>query len=117
QDRGRGRILCPGDEAQRGAVGLDDPNIAMTLKGLAAVAAAKKNYANAEIFYQKALAIREKALGAEHPETDESLHVLAAFYRQRGRYADSRMYYSRSVNVEMKRLGADDPKLLATIGN
>jgi hypothetical protein len=38
-------------------------------------------YAKAEPLFQRALAIREKALGPEHPDTGLSLSTLAELYR------------------------------------
>jgi hypothetical protein len=48
------------------------------------------DYANAESFYKRSLAIREKALGPEHPDTATSLHNLAALYRFHGRLRQGR---------------------------
>ena len=41
---------------------------------------AQGRYAKAEPLYQRALAIREKALGPEHPDVATSLNNLAALY-------------------------------------
>jgi hypothetical protein len=39
--------------------------------------------------FQRALAIREKALGRDHPDVATSLNNLAALYDVQGRYADA----------------------------
>ena len=47
-------------------------------------------FLDAEPFYKRALAIREKALGPDHPDVATSLNNLAVLYNNQGRYADCR---------------------------
>ena len=49
----------------------------------------RARYPEAKPLYQRALAIREKALGPEHPDMATSLNNLALLYNNQGRYADA----------------------------
>ena len=54
-----------------------------SLNNLAVLYKTEGRYAKAEPLYQRALAIREKALGPEHPDVATSLNNLAALYQPR----------------------------------
>ena len=54
-------------------------------------------YAEAQTFFEKALAIREKALGPEHPDVAASLNNLAELYRAQGQYAKAEPLYQRAL--------------------
>jgi tetratricopeptide (TPR) repeat protein len=51
--------------------------VANSLNNLADLYGAQGRYARAEPLYQRALAIREKALGPDHPDVATSLSNLA----------------------------------------
>ena len=69
------------------------------LNNLAALYRAQGQYAKAEPLYQRALAIREKALGAAHPQVAMSLNNLAEFYDNQGRYAKAEPLYQRALAI------------------
>ena len=48
-----------------------------TLHQMAHLYQEQGKYEQAEVFYQRTLTIREKALGPKHPRTAESLHCMA----------------------------------------
>jgi len=50
-------------------LGPEHPNTAKSLNNLAALYKAQGKYEQAELLYQRALAIREQVLGPEHPNT------------------------------------------------
>ena len=50
----------------------EHPDTAASLNNLAGLLHAQGDYARAKPLYERALAIREKALGAEHPDTGAS---------------------------------------------
>jgi hypothetical protein len=54
-----------------------DPDVGTSLNNLAALYRAQAQYAKAGPLYQRARAIREKALGSEHPDVAASLNNLA----------------------------------------
>ena len=60
----------------------------------------------AEPLYQRALAIREKALGPEHPDTATSLNNLADLYRDQGKYAPGGAAVSAGAGDQGKGPGA-----------
>src|SRR5262245_112712 len=60
---------------------------------------AQGRYAEAEPRFQRALALREKALGPEHPLVATSLHNLAGLYRAQGRYAEAEPRFQRALII------------------
>ena len=74
-------------EAER--FGPEGLRLVISLDRLATLYQAKGSYTEAEPFFQRALAIREKALGPEHPDVANSLNNLALLYRDQGRYAEA----------------------------
>ena len=71
-------------------------------------------YTHAEPLYQRALAIREKALGPEHPDVATSLNNLAQLYRDQGQYAKAESLYQRALVIGEKALGPEHPHLAPT---
>src|SRR4029453_730245 len=69
-------------------------------------------YAEAEPRYQRALAIREKALGPEHPDVAQSLNNLASLYQTQGRYTEAEPLYQRVLASRERVLGAEHPDTL-----
>ena len=57
-------------------------------------------YDEAEPLYQRALAIREKALGPDHPDVAESLNNLAELYSNQGKYAEAEPLYKRALAID-----------------
>ena len=73
--------------------------MATSLNNLAGLYQAQGKYAEAEPLYQRALAIREKALGPEHPDVANSLNNLAVLYRAQGKYAEAEPLYQRALAI------------------
>ncbi|MCS6880196.1 MAG: tetratricopeptide repeat protein [Oscillochloridaceae bacterium] len=67
------------------------------------------NYAAARPLYERALAIRERALGPDHPDTAQSLHNLAELFRVQGNYAAAEQLMIRALRIYEARLGPDHP--------
>ena len=61
--------------------------MATRLNNLALVLRAQGDLAGARPLYERALAIREKALGPEHPDTAQSLNNLAVLLQAQGDFA------------------------------
>jgi CHAT domain-containing protein len=57
--------------------------------------------------YERALAIREKALGPDHPDVATSLNNLAHLCRRTGRFAEARPLYERSLALIERTHGPD----------
>ncbi len=68
------------------------------------------NYAQAEPLYQRALAIREKALGAEHPNIAPGLENYAALLRDMGRDAEAEKMEARAKGIRAKHAQEKSPK-------
>jgi hypothetical protein len=66
-------------------------------------------YGQAEQFFERALAIREKALGPEHPDTAASLSNLAAPLREQRDLAGAWPLYERALAICEKVLGPEQP--------
>ena len=77
----------------------------------------RAQYEQAEPLYQRALAIREKALGPDHPSTAQSLNNLAALYASQGRYEDAEPLYQRALGIYEKALGPDHPDTAGSLNN
>ena len=71
------------------------------------------HYAAARPHFERALAIREKALGPEHPDTALSLNNLAVLLYSQGDTATARPYYARALAIREKALGPDHPDVRA----
>jgi hypothetical protein len=59
-------------------------------------------YAKAEPLFQRALAIREKALGPEHPDVTKSLEDCALLLRRMGRPEEAAQLEFRAQSIRAK---------------
>ena len=75
------------------------------LQGLASVHQAKGRSEDAEIHYQKALKVGEKALGAEHPRIAQVLSALAMLYESDERFVEAMFCYKRAALILQKSPG------------
>ena len=78
------------------ALGPEHPQVATSLNNLAALYYAQGQYAEAELLFQRALAIWEKALGPEHPQVASSLENYAALLRELDRNAEAERLEERA---------------------
>jgi MYXO-CTERM domain-containing protein len=65
--------------------------------------------------YQRALAIREKALGPDHPENAFALNGLAAAYLEKKDYARAEPLYQRALAIREKALGRGHPHVAESL--
>jgi tetratricopeptide (TPR) repeat protein len=89
----------------------------VTLNNLAALYSTKRQYGKAEPLYERALAIREKALGLEHADLAASLDNLALLYDDQGQYAKAEPPYGRALAIFEKLLGPEHPNVAACLLN
>ena len=73
--------------------------------------------AEAEGLFERALAIREKALGASHPDVGQTLNNLANVYRDQGKYAEAEGLFKRALMIREQALGPNHPDVTATRHN
>jgi tetratricopeptide (TPR) repeat protein len=70
------------------------------------------NQKQAEIFYQKSLAIREKALPKNSLDIANNLINLALIYQKQKRILEAETLYLRAIELTEKKLGINNPKTL-----
>jgi tetratricopeptide (TPR) repeat protein len=89
-----------------------EPNhrdIAFTINSLASLYMNKGRYAKAEPLFQRALAIKEKAMGQELLSVANSLLRLASPYHTRGEYMESEPMFERALRIYQKALCQKHP--------
>ncbi|MGH6924654.1 MAG: tetratricopeptide repeat protein [Propylenella sp.] len=74
-------------------------------------------YSLARRFYERALAIREKAFGAEHPSTATSLNNLALLLLHQGDLIAPRPLFERALAIHEKTLGPEHRETGADVNN
>jgi tetratricopeptide (TPR) repeat protein len=82
------------------ALGPDHPHVATSLNNLAGLYYAQGQYAQAELLYQRALAILEKALGAEHPHIAIALENYAELLRKLKRSTEAAPLEARAKAIQ-----------------
>ena len=95
------------EEALRHALetfGQDDVNVAKYQHNLARLYTLQHREAEAELLYQRSLAIVERALGANHPQVASILEGYAALERAMGNMAQT-----ESMEARLKKIRAADP--------
>jgi len=73
------------------------------LSGLAELAQAQAQYAEAESFFRRALIIREEQLGMEHPGVATLLEKFAGLLRQMAREEEAAGMETRASNIRAKQ--------------
>ncbi len=93
-------LLAAVQEAEK--FGEQDPRLAGSLLGLAAVYKEQGKYAQAEPLSRRALAIWEKALGPEHPQVATVLENYAALFHKLNRDAEADKMEARAQAIRAK---------------
>ncbi len=65
-------------------------------------------YQEAEVLYQKGLALREHCLGASHPDTAQICYNLGRLYFDTGQYTLSIQFHQRALAIREQVLAPDD---------
>jgi tetratricopeptide (TPR) repeat protein len=97
--------------------GLEFTEAALLLNQVGLYLHDRARYAEVKPLYQRALAIREKALGPDHPDVAQSLNNLAALYDAQGQYARAEPLYQRALAIVEKALGPDHPHVATSLNN
>jgi tetratricopeptide (TPR) repeat protein len=74
------------------AVGLDHPDVPLSLNNLAVLYDSLGDYAKAEPLYKRSLVIYEKALGPEHPYVAAMLENMAELYKKIGKKEEAETF-------------------------
>ena len=109
------RVLVSSDTATLDTVKLQNGQLLDRLASFRQGALAA--YTVAGPLYERALAIREKALGPEHPLTATSLNNLGRLLRDRGDLAGARPLFERALTIREKVLGPDHRHTAASLNN
>ena len=70
-----------------------------------------------ESLFDRALAIREKALGSDHPDVAATMNGLGVMHLVRDQYAQAEQLFQRSLAIREKALGAHHPDVAASLAN
>jgi len=71
----------------------------------------------AEVFYKKAIKIREEKLGKNHTDTATSYNNLAGLYRSMGRYEDAETLYKKAIKIREEKLGKNHTDTATSYNN
>ena len=99
------------------ALGLDHPDVALTLHNLGFIYNAQDRYAEAEPLLRRALAIRETVLGPQHLEVALTLNSLAFTYGVQSRYDEAEPLYARALAIRESALGPAHPDVAFAMNN
>jgi tetratricopeptide (TPR) repeat protein len=97
--------------------GFEFPEAAQLLNNAGFYSFKRGRYTDAAPLYQRALAIREKALGPEHPDVATSLNNLAWLYGRQGQYAKAAPLYQRALAIWEKDLGPEHPDVARSLNS
>ena len=98
-------------------LGLEHPQVAQVLQGLANICFDQGKYAEAEAYYQRVLRLREQAPGSQPLQVVGTLNNLAALYQAQGRYVEAKSLYQRALQISEQALGPDHPRLAYALNN
>ncbi len=102
------------------SLGPEHPRVGTTLNNLGELFRTRNSLGNdvydirsgeAEPYYKRAIAIREKALGNQHPDLGLTLLNLAGLYRAQVKYHEARSILRRAISIFEKSLGKEHPHL------
>jgi tetratricopeptide (TPR) repeat protein len=98
-------------------LGPEHLDVAPVLSGLGTLWREEGKYSKAQIVFQRALSIRQKALGPENPDVAMTLNNLAAVYRSQGNYKDAELLYRRTLLIWEKALPRTHPNVATVLAN
>jgi len=97
--------------------GPNDLRLATTLNDLGLLYRALGKLQEAESFYRRSLAIREKKLGPSDLQVTTSLNNLAGVLTAENRYAAAEQMYRRALVIRQTKLGKDNPQVATVLNN
>ncbi len=104
------QLLKKALEIEKTTLGPDSPNVARTMRNLAALYDTKKGqFKEALPLYEQAVAIKAKALGKDHPDVADGLSDLAAIYREQGQYEKAEQLYNQALAIYQRAYGMQHP--------
>jgi Tfp pilus assembly protein PilF len=115
--RRRGRSTSARWRSTRRRSALSIPTRQTSLNNLASVHAGQGDFAAARPLFERALAIREKALGPKHPDTATSLNNLAYLHAGQGDFAAARPLFERALAIKESAFGPEHPSTATSLSN
>ena len=105
------------ESAVRARYGVNHAYYGIAMNSLGRANEALGRYAQAQDFYQRAIAIRIKLLGPTHPDVAAVLNNLAGVYKALGNYSQAEATYDQSLAIRQKALGAEHPDVAQSLNN
>jgi tetratricopeptide (TPR) repeat protein/DNA-binding XRE family transcriptional regulator len=99
------------------ALGVEHPQVASLLNGLADLYTYQGKYKQAEPHHQRAIRILEQALGPEHPDLASPLDGLGCLYTKQGKYEQAEPLYQRVLDIRERSLGPEHPLVAQPLYN
>jgi CHAT domain-containing protein len=99
------------------SLGLNHPDVGMSLNNLAALYQLQGRFAEAEPLFRRAVRIAERSLGPDHTSVGSTLNNLAELYRAQGRFAEAEPLYRRDLAISEKAFGPDHPGVGTALNN
>ncbi len=112
--------LSLGLDAKKAAIkdyGEESEQHARAINDLATLYKQKAQYKDAELLYNKALAIRKKVFGKSHPAVAITLNNLASVYHLQGDYETAELLYQKAIEINRKELGENNPATANNLNN
>ncbi len=75
------------------------------------------DYVGAQLYFEWALAIRQKVLGEEHPNTAESLNNMGYLLHLNGDLTGAQSHHERALVIRLKVLGEEHPNTALSLSN
>jgi tetratricopeptide (TPR) repeat protein len=103
-------------------LGPDHPHTAQSLNNLGGLLQAMGNLAGTRPYFERAYAVREKALGSNHPDTAQSIWWLGVLAERDGDKAKAKasVLYRQALTIYENALGPEHPtsqKVRQFLGN
>lgn len=95
--------------------GANDPRVAEAFNLMGNIYFVRRDFKQAESFYQRALEIDEKVLGSESPAVARDLSSLAALYVEQRQIEKAKPLYERALLINQKSLGPNHPMVAETL--
>ncbi|HZT34537.1 MAG TPA: tetratricopeptide repeat protein [Nitrososphaera sp.] len=101
------------------AFGDDDVRLARTLDDLGKVFNHERRNKEAELYFKRSLAIREKKQGADHPDVAMVLNELGTVYKDEHKYQEAETEYKRALDIYKRKdgNGEEDQYIAVTFNN
>ncbi len=94
-----------------------DPNYPRAYLYVGMANGRRQRWAEAEVAYRQALAIRERTLGLEHPLVAETLNSLGVLYYYQGKYDQAELLHRRALAIREKVLGPEHLHVAQSLNN